>query len=77
MMDRRLVGSSPPVNIVVNNRGKTVDSLPCHMTMETGGGRCDSDGPSPSTAWIGRAKRAIVTFGKFVGPGFMVAVAYS
>jgi hypothetical protein len=26
---------------------------------------------------VGRIWRAVVTFGKFVGPGFMVAVAYS
>ena len=26
---------------------------------------------------FGRAKKAVGTFGKFIGPGFMVAVAYS
>lgn len=28
-------------------------------------------------SWPSRIKHAVITFGKFVGPGFMVAVAYS
>lgn len=35
------------------------------------------DTPPPPRPWLSRVKHAIVTFGKFVGPGFMVAVAYS
>jgi metal iron transporter len=37
----------------------------------------NGDETSPSTSWLSRAKHAIVTFAKFIGPGFMVAVAYS
>ena len=36
------------------------------------------DGASqPTKPWLSRVRHALVTFGKFVGPGFMVAVAYS
>lgn len=32
----------------------------------------------PNQRWtLGRTRNAVVTFGKFVGPGFMIAVAYS
>jgi metal iron transporter len=34
-------------------------------------------GGLPPQSWLARAKHAILTFGKFIGPGFMVAVAYS
>ncbi|KAK4242740.1 natural resistance-associated macrophage protein-domain-containing protein [Achaetomium macrosporum] len=40
------------------------------------GGRPDGDGALPSASWLSRAKHAILTFAKFIGPGFMVAVAY-
>ncbi|SPQ26905.1 1258400c-e2fd-4b82-a97e-6920b85d39bb [Thermothielavioides terrestris] len=33
-------------------------------------------GGSPPRSWLGKVKHAIITFGRFVGPGFMVAVAY-
>jgi metal iron transporter len=35
------------------------------------------DATSRRRSWLSRTKHAVVTFGKFVGPGFMVAVAYS
>ena len=41
------------------------------------GGGDNPDGTLPPKSWLGRAKDAIFTYGKFVGPGFMVAVAYS
>ncbi|KAK4044215.1 natural resistance-associated macrophage protein-domain-containing protein [Parachaetomium inaequale] len=34
------------------------------------------DGTSQPGSWLSQAKHTILTFGKFVGPGFMVAVAY-
>jgi metal iron transporter len=35
------------------------------------------DGTSQPGSWLNQAKHTVLTFGKFVGPGFMVAVAYS
>lgn len=35
-----------------------------------------NDGPSPQTVFA-RIQKTIITFGKFIGPGFMIAVAYS
>ncbi len=32
---------------------------------------------SACKSWLSKTKHTIMTFGKFVGPGFMVAVAYS
>ena len=43
---------------------------------EPGGGGGDRGRRAP-VGRLERARTAIVTFGKFVGPGFMVAVAYS
>ena len=35
------------------------------------------DGSGAVTTRVGRIKHALFTFGQFVGPGFMIAVAYS
>ncbi len=48
-----------------------------HEQPGVGGGGDHPDGTLPQRSWLARAKDAIFTFGKFVGPGFMVAVAYS
>ncbi|KAK3303334.1 natural resistance-associated macrophage protein-domain-containing protein [Chaetomium strumarium] len=45
-----------------------------HSVVAAGGP--NGDETSPSASWLGRAKHAILTFAKFIGPGFMVAVAY-
>lgn len=46
-----------------------------HAPASGGGG--NPDGSLPVKSRLSRAKDTILTFGKFVGPGFMVAVAYS
>jgi len=42
-----------------------------------GPGELGEYGRKHSLGRFGRMRKAVVTFGKFVGPGFMVAVAYS
>lgn len=41
------------------------------------GERGSPSGTLPVKSWLSRVKDTILTFGKFVGPGFLVAVAYS
>ena len=46
-------------------------------SMENNDRTDDGDILSRFNAKIQRARQTVVTFGKFIGPGFMVAVAYS
>lgn len=54
-------------------------NLQCEYPAPADATRHNFNEGSSSTpkSWFSRAKHAVVTFGKFVGPGFMVAVAYS
>ena len=45
--------------------------------MESNDRTDDGDVLSRFNAILQRAREIVVTFGKFIGPGFMVAVAYS
>lgn len=107
--DPQQVDSCPPVTVLTEGHGKTVDGVPgvivTGSTATSSGSEVFSVGPSgpsgpepdghrrhppaassahdfdealsSSTAWLSRARHIIITFGKFIGPGFMVAVAYS
>lgn len=70
--DRAATGQSPGVNETSAETAQVFNG-----DLRQGNGGCASsvakDGGSP----LQRAKRMFLTFGKFVGPGFMVSVAYS
>ncbi|KAK4131007.1 natural resistance-associated macrophage protein [Trichocladium antarcticum] len=69
---------SPESPGVVHPRVTEPESnLQCEYPAPADARHIFNDGPSSTPkSWFSRAKHAVVTFGKFVGPGFMVAVAY-
>ena len=66
-------GASLPLPLPSPSRVNTSSSSPSPSNGGRGGSLIHRHG-SPLAA---RLKKVIVTFGKFVGPGFMIAVAYS
>lgn len=67
-----LTNDGPPVGQLGEKGGQAAATT----DRESGSRRSSRSGAGAKTAFH-KAKHAILTFGRFVGPGFMISVAYS